>query len=188
MPINSIVIDALRRRRNPSIITGPGFPWERYGQGAAGGGGDSGEEGIDLGPEGAMDMLPGEQEFYDALLARRGRSLAATARGQRRSAENAMEARGLGQSSVLGQAYSSIAQQQALGLQQAGQDISNQQFLAREARLRDALAFARQQELMKLQAALGNKGGGFWGALGTLGGALGAYFGSRGSSPEQTQT
>lgn len=139
-------------------------------------------EGDPLGVWGATQELPGESAFFDALLARRARGLEATAQSQRRSLYNALEARGLGQSSVVSIGLGDIGRQQGLGLQEAGADIANMQFLMREGRISDALAYERQKALMKY----GKVSVPWWQSLlGTAGSALGTYFAMRDPSPEK---
>lgn len=131
-----------------------------------------------LGLAGALYELPGESAFFEALMGRRARGLEATAQAQRQSLFGALEARGLGQSSVVGMGLADIGRQQGLGLQEAQADIANQQFLMREGRIRDAMEFERQKYLMDR----GRVKVPWWQSfLGSVGGAVGTYLGLRGS-------
>jgi len=134
--------------------------------------------GYDIGIGGALTPLPGEEEFFNAIMARRGRGLESTAAAQRTSLFNALESRGLGQSSVVSMGLADIGRMQGQGLAEAGADVANQQFLMREGRVRDALEFERQKALMKA----GTTKVPWWAsALGNVGNALGTYYGLRGS-------
>ena len=124
----------------------------------------------------ALAPIPGEQAYYDNQISRASRSLAGAAQGQQHALYGALEARGLGQSSVLSQGLGDIGRLQSLGLQDAQANVSNQQFQASQARYMAALDFERQKELIKYQKDLNKKP--WWqSALGIAGTGLGFLLG-----------
>jgi len=143
-----------------------------------------------IGAEGAYIPTPGEQQFYGALQQQLGSQAYAAGQMQTKSALDALQSRGLGRSSIAGQAVADIGRQtqqnittSALGLRQQQQAILNQ-------RINAALNFERQKEMARFGAEIQNKYNKkkWWQtalpALGTvagaaLGGPIGVSIGNR---------
>lgn len=124
--------------------------------------------------------------FYDAMLAQRGRGLEYLAQAQRQTGLQALEGRGLGQSSVVGATLADINRNEAIGYQNASSDIYGQQFQASEQRAAEDRQRQHDVEMENLrfqhQAALAKfakkRSGGFWGKfLGIAGGVVGGLLG-----------
>ena len=118
-----------------------------------------------------------DNAFFDAALARRGRALEGTAAANRTAGLGALEARGLGSGSAVTSLLSNVNRIQGLGLQDAAQDISGQQFALRQDRIGRQEDFQRQVALMQVQKKLNEKKkkGLFGRILGGVAGAAGGF-------------
>lgn len=97
--------------------------------------------------------LPGEDAYYNAIMASQGK-------GFLEQLGNVMEARGLGQSSIIGR-------EAGQGLSGIAQAILGQKFRSREQRIADALNFERQKtaQINASDLADQNRGGGIGGVI-----------------------
>jgi hypothetical protein len=115
--------------------------------------------------------LPGEADYYNAIQAMQNRLLSSSIAGQRQHGLNSLEARGLGQSSLVGRYEGELGQAQSQGMSAIGNAIMGQRFQSREGRINDAINFERQKVLNKMNQPKSSP----WGSLAKLAG-VGAMF------------
>jgi hypothetical protein len=124
-----------------------------------------------LGVQGAINPPAQIEGFYRGLMGNRLRTIESQAQASRQAGLNALEARGLGQSSEVGRTLGAINTQAML----AGQEAQNQVQALRYAQFQSGLDFERQMSLAHTQDKP------WWqSALTSIGGALGNYYGYQG--------
>ena len=94
-----------------------------------------------------LNGIPGENEFYEGQISRGQRRIQATAPGQRSSLFDAMESRGLGRSSIVGDQL--VAQAAGRNDAVAGviSDVQGQQFAARQQRINAYMQYMYAKKL-----------------------------------------
>jgi hypothetical protein len=98
--------------------------------------------------------LPGEGAYYDAIQQRQNSALFSGLQNQQRSGLNAIESRGLGQSSLVGNLAGQIGSAYGQGSSDIAASILGNRFRAREGRIGDALGFERQKTGQYIAAGL----------------------------------
>lgn len=109
---------------------------------------ESAKMGGAIGLGGALNPPPEIAQFYQTLLGNRLRAAETIAGSQRNAALNALEARGMGQSTEVARAFNDIGYRQQLAGQEAAAGVQALQYAAYQS----ALDFERQKYLTRLRA------------------------------------